>query len=526
VLAHRVRGIGPQIHDDLVHLGWVTHHRGAIAVDVGLDVDGRRQRSTEEPQRLLHDWAQADDAALLLAPPAKGENLRNEIARTHAGLESVGQKCTRGMGLRQIELGELQVAEDAREDVVEIVSHATGERPDGLHFLGLAQLKLELLAHLVGLDRGGDVTGDDDTVLLAGRGVETMPGSLEAEQVPVAMPVAVAPAALAADHGLQNRPEIIGVDWLEHVAAEQLGRAVASDRLVIRADVEHDALRIDLHDQIAGIFDEQAETLLALAQQILGVFARGDVLHRHHQPHLPVEFQHAEGDEQRQLGAIFGPRGAFDRVAALLGEGLIEKDLPVGRGAKRAQLDHRVSDDLIEGVAEKVKRRGIDVIDDAVADAGDDDGQRAVVEERREAALARAEPLQILPAGEPALGLAQLAGHRGPEAVELALEQKIVGAAAHGLDDAVFATRIGHEDEGRIEPALPVQRQRSEPAESRHLVIGQKHVPGRILQCEGKRIGRLDAFDCGIVSGPAQLLHQRLRVLGRIFDQKQSQWGE
>ena len=44
VLSYRVSGIGPQIHDDLVHLRGIAHDRGAIAVDVGLDVRCHRGR--------------------------------------------------------------------------------------------------------------------------------------------------------------------------------------------------------------------------------------------------------------------------------------------------------------------------------------------------------------------------------------------------------------------------------------------------------------------------------------------------
>jgi hypothetical protein len=41
-------------------------------------------------------------------------------------------------------LGHASVADDAREDLIEIVSHAAGQLAHHLHFLGLAQLVRQL----------------------------------------------------------------------------------------------------------------------------------------------------------------------------------------------------------------------------------------------------------------------------------------------------------------------------------------------------------------------------------------------
>ena len=55
---------------------------------------------------------------------------------------------------------DLGVADDGRQDVVEVVGHAAGQGAEGLHLLGLQQLPFELLAALFGLGALGDVDHD------------------------------------------------------------------------------------------------------------------------------------------------------------------------------------------------------------------------------------------------------------------------------------------------------------------------------------------------------------------------------
>jgi hypothetical protein len=66
----------------------------------------------------------------------------------------------------EVEQQQLGVADDAGEDVVEIVGHPAGHQADGLHLLVTEQLFLESMAF-------GDVDGDharsDDLLRLADR---------------------------------------------------------------------------------------------------------------------------------------------------------------------------------------------------------------------------------------------------------------------------------------------------------------------------------------------------------------------
>jgi len=65
--------------------------------------------------------------------------------------------------LAELELREVGVAEDAGEDVVEVVGNAAREQAEALELLALKQLALD--GELVGL--GALVRGDDPTELIA-----------------------------------------------------------------------------------------------------------------------------------------------------------------------------------------------------------------------------------------------------------------------------------------------------------------------------------------------------------------------
>ncbi len=64
-----------------------------------------------------------------------------------------------GTGLVERHLG---VAKNDAEHVVEIVGHSSGQPTDGLHLLGLKELRRELLPPRFGLDSLGDITDQTD----------------------------------------------------------------------------------------------------------------------------------------------------------------------------------------------------------------------------------------------------------------------------------------------------------------------------------------------------------------------------
>jgi hypothetical protein len=58
---------------------------------------------------------------------------------------------------RQPVKGEILVTQNTGEQVVEVMGDAAGERAEGLHFLGLEQLALQLAPHFLRIAPGRDI---------------------------------------------------------------------------------------------------------------------------------------------------------------------------------------------------------------------------------------------------------------------------------------------------------------------------------------------------------------------------------
>ena len=142
-LTDGVPGVGYEIRHDLLHLRRIGEHRRRLSVELGADFDGRRNGRAQQLQRFLHDGPQPHRFALLLLRPAEGENLPHEILRALGRFEDLADVRVRGDGIARVLLCQLRKAEDADEDVVEVMRDAAGERADGLHLLRLAQLQLK-----------------------------------------------------------------------------------------------------------------------------------------------------------------------------------------------------------------------------------------------------------------------------------------------------------------------------------------------------------------------------------------------
>ena len=82
--------------------------------------------------------------------PAKGEDLLHQLLCPPARSEDFLQALQRRVARPHVLARKLRIAHDRRQDVVEVMRHATGQRPQRLHLLRLAQLRLEMGAR--GLD--------------------------------------------------------------------------------------------------------------------------------------------------------------------------------------------------------------------------------------------------------------------------------------------------------------------------------------------------------------------------------------
>jgi hypothetical protein len=149
-------GIGAEIHQYLMHLGGVAHDKG-IRLDVHADIDGGGQRGPQQRAGFLDNPVQLDRLHFVFALPAEGQNLLDEVFGPQAGLEHLLHVVGEGGIRRGIFHGHFGESDHGGKDVVEIVGNAAGQRADGLHLLGLAQLPPKVFFFLFGLDAFGQV---------------------------------------------------------------------------------------------------------------------------------------------------------------------------------------------------------------------------------------------------------------------------------------------------------------------------------------------------------------------------------
>ena len=132
---HRVARIHREVHDDLFDL-----------TRIGPDTTQRwRQRRLETnilpdhplQQRLgaVHDFVQIDVLGLEDLPTAERQQLACQRGRAFAGLVNFSNISAGVMVRRQILEQHRRVAENRRQQIVEVVGHAAGEVADGVHLL-------------------------------------------------------------------------------------------------------------------------------------------------------------------------------------------------------------------------------------------------------------------------------------------------------------------------------------------------------------------------------------------------------
>ena len=155
-LLHRLRRVHQQIDDDLLEPALVGPHRphglerrrdaGAMADFVARDLD-----------RGVHDGLEVDAASRLVVRPREAAELADDgrdAMRPLPGFLEHGQKRREGRrvarDLRELAGDPLEIEDEIREWIVDLVGHARRQSPEGCESVGLDELHLELFT-------GGDV---------------------------------------------------------------------------------------------------------------------------------------------------------------------------------------------------------------------------------------------------------------------------------------------------------------------------------------------------------------------------------
>ena len=271
---------------------------------------------------------------------------------------------------------QLGVAEDGRQQVVEVVGDAAREPPHGLHLLDLAQPLLEALAL-------ADLVGDDQTAATP-LDLQLARGDLDLEQPAVAR----AMARLGSPRRVARPPARDDVlDQLPFLGRMRLEDA-HSDHLILAVAVALERHRIHHHDLqalevvhpdgLGKALEELREAFAMLRRRSLGPQLRSDVAQDREMPTGQHVGDGAEADRHRT--AVLAPQLDLAREAAL-GAELRPALLPLGDVGD--EVGDAQPEQLLAAVAEQPTGGGIGVdIPPIVID--DDDGIERVVEDRFE----------------------------------------------------------------------------------------------------------------------------------------------
>jgi hypothetical protein len=78
-LPHGICGIDAEIHQDLVHGGWVGKDRPCVFGNVLANRNRRGERGPQQLEGLFDHLVEVEGRALLVACPAEGQNLLHQL---------------------------------------------------------------------------------------------------------------------------------------------------------------------------------------------------------------------------------------------------------------------------------------------------------------------------------------------------------------------------------------------------------------------------------------------------------------
>ena len=108
-----------------------------------LDLDVLADEASQHARHPVHDVVEIEDLGNERLFAAEGQELPGQRGGPLGRLPDLLRPCPRGdPGASPLE-EDVAVAEDDREEVVEVVGHAAGQAADRLHLLGLAELLLQ-----------------------------------------------------------------------------------------------------------------------------------------------------------------------------------------------------------------------------------------------------------------------------------------------------------------------------------------------------------------------------------------------
>ncbi len=377
--ADRLRRVGDEIGQHLVELPAIGPDF-RVAVELGVDRDGRGDADTQQRQRLLDQCRHRNRFPRDLLLAAEGQDLIHQVAGPLARAMNQLHMLVKRIVRRHFLHRQLRQAQDRHQRVVEIVRDAAGQSADRFHLLQLMDFLLCVAAAAFGRPLVRDVGADPDRATGRILGIEqnaaaqlqepldSVVGAHDAELIDagVARAVAAGPA-LKAGHKARA---IVGVDNARQAAQLRLeGLVHAQNFLEAPRPVHRSGREVDVVGSEIGGFDRdpvaglrgtqffflamlrqrqphQAGARLQQAEIAVRRLPRFAVIHRDGAEHDAVMTDDwlrpagAEAERQRELARPFPQR---------IGGDVADDDgrLAVGGGA--ARTDRRADLEVVDG---------------------------------------------------------------------------------------------------------------------------------------------------------------------------------
>ena len=258
-----------------MQLGRVAEHLQRRCGQLRLEADPGVKRAAHQLKGLGDDAAEIDGDALAALAAAISEDLVDQAARPVRRGENVLRVALEGRARGGLLDEHLGVAQDASEDVVEVVRDAAGEAADRLHLLRLPQPLLEPRALGVGKLALGDVAEVHHQRAHARLLEQVADGVLD----PAPRPVLVAHHRLDRHHlprrmhhlgaPAPRRLHMIRVKQLIGLAFAQVLDGVTEHALKAGAGVENAGLGASQDHAVGAVLDHRAELPLLALQRAL-----------------------------------------------------------------------------------------------------------------------------------------------------------------------------------------------------------------------------------------------------------------
>ena len=142
-LWHGVASVDRQIHENLLDLPGVGPNAPEVRPEHRYEIDVFADETAEHLVHVCHDVVEIQYPRLEDLLAAESEQLAGQCGGADSGRHHFSDSFACGCARWQVRQEEFAIPSDDRQEVVEVVGHASGEAPDGLHPLCLAKLLLE-----------------------------------------------------------------------------------------------------------------------------------------------------------------------------------------------------------------------------------------------------------------------------------------------------------------------------------------------------------------------------------------------